>query len=153
MPTRLNARELGAWRGFLRVHALLWRDLEASLEARHGISLGAYDVLVLLDEAPGARLRMSELAGAVLMSSGGFTRLADRLCGEGLVARERASSDGRGFELVLTPAGRERLEQARQTHRADVRSRFLKPLDSREQELLGDIWERLGGGSQDIGSV
>jgi DNA-binding MarR family transcriptional regulator len=144
MPTRLNARELGAWRGFLRVHALLWRDLEASLEARHGISLGAYDVLVLLDEAPGARLRMSELAGAVLMSSGGFTRL---------VARERASSDGRGFELVLTPAGRERLEQARQTHRADVRSRFLKPLDSREQELLGDIWERLSGGAQDIGSV
>ena len=59
----------------------------------------------------------------------------------------------RGFELVLTPAGRARLEQARQTHRADVRSRFLKPLDSREQELLGDIWERLGGGSQDIGSV
>jgi len=41
--------------------------------------MNAYDVLVLLDEAPAGSLRMSELAAAVLMTSGGFTRLADRL--------------------------------------------------------------------------
>ena len=125
MNDQLNARELAAWRGFTRTHALLWRELEAGLERGHGISLGAYDVLVLLDESPGRRLRMSELAEAVLMSSGGFTRLADRLCAEGLVARERLRSDGRGFELVLTPTGRELLDRARETHRGDVRRRFL----------------------------
>jgi DNA-binding MarR family transcriptional regulator len=144
MASRLNDRELAAWRGFLRTHALLWRELEANLEARHGISLGAYDVLVLLDEAPGERLRMSELADAVLMSSGGFTRLADRLCADGLVVRERTASDRRGFELALTAAGRERLEQARETHRADVRSRFLTHLDANEQASLAALWERIG---------
>jgi DNA-binding MarR family transcriptional regulator len=145
MNDQLNARELAAWRGFTRTHALLWRELEAGLERGHGISLGAYDVLVLLDESPGRRLRMSELAEAVLMSSGGFTRLADRLCAEGLVARERLRSDGRGFELVLTPTGRELLDRARETHRGDVRRRFLAHIDADEQVALAALWKRIGG--------
>jgi DNA-binding MarR family transcriptional regulator len=144
MPERLNARELAAWRGFIRTHALLWRELEASLERSHGISLGAYDVLVLLDEAPAGRLRMSELADAVLMSSGGFTRLADRLCAQKLVVRERPRSDGRGFELVLTTSGRELLERARETHRADIRRRFLAHIDADEQVSLAALWQRIG---------
>jgi DNA-binding MarR family transcriptional regulator len=151
MPDPLSDRELAAWRGFLRTHALLWRELESSLEKRHGISLSAYDVLVLLDEAPGGRLRMTELADAVLMSSGGFTRLADRLCADGFVARERYASDRRGFELVLTAAGREKLEQARETHRADIRARFLAYLDADEQAALGALWQRLA--AQRTGSV
>ena len=145
MNDQLNARELAAWRGFIRTHALLWRALEASLERGHGISHGAYVVLVLLDESPGRRLRMSELAQAVLMSSGGFTRLADRLCAEGLVARERSRSDGRGFELVLTPTGRELLDRARETHRGDVRRRFLAHIDADEQVALAALWKRIGG--------
>ena len=147
MNDQLNARELAAWRGFTRTHALLWRELEAGLERGHGISLGAYDVLVLLDESPGRRLRMSELAEAVLMSSGGFTRLADRLCAEGLVARERSRSrsDGRGFELVLTPTGRELLDRARETHRGDVRRRFLAHIDADEQVALAALRKRIGG--------
>lgn len=150
MATRLSDGEQAAWRGFLRTHALLWRELESNLEAHHGISLSAYDVLVLLDEAPGARLRMSELAGAVLMSSGGFTRLADRLCAEGFARRRRSASDGRGYELVLTPAGRLKLEQARETHRADIRARFLAHLDAGEQASLAGLWQRIAG--QETGS-
>lgn len=149
----LSKRESAAWRGFLRAHSLLWRELEEHLETRHGISLSDYDVLVLLDEAPGGRSRMSELSGSALMSSGGFTRLADRLCAEGLVARERAASDRRGFELVLSSKGRERLEQARNTHRADIRERFLSRLDPGEEEILDRVWRRIGAEAQDIGSV
>ncbi len=143
MADRLNDLELAAWRGFLRSHALLWRELEASLERHHAISLGAYDVLVLLDESPTGRMRMSELAGAVLMTSGGFTRLADRLCAQGLATRERAAGDGRGFELVLTATGRELLERARATHRADVRRGFLAHVDPADQAWLAALWERI----------
>jgi DNA-binding MarR family transcriptional regulator len=139
----LSERELAAWRGFLQTHALLWREFEAHLQARHAITLGAYDVLVLLDEAPGSRLRMTELAGAVLMTSGGFTRLADRLAREGLVARERCAGDRRGFELVLTAAGRTRLREARETHRADIRARFLAHASESDQERLGALWSRI----------
>src|SRR3977135_162239 len=85
MAERLTDRELGAWRGFLRAHASLWRDLEGSLADRHGLALTSSEVLVLLDEAPAGTLRMSALAAAVLMTSGGFTRLADRLERAGLI--------------------------------------------------------------------
>src|SRR5438067_2185177 len=143
MAERLTDREAGAWRGFLRAHARLWRELEASLADRHGLSLNAYDVLVLLDEAPAGTLRMSELASAVLMTSGGFTRLADRLERAGLIRRERCATDARGFDVSLTERGRTLLEEARATHRADVRRRFLERVTPEEQEALAAIWERI----------
>ena len=143
MAERLNERESGAWRGFLRAHARLWRDLEASLADRHGLSLNAYDVLVLLDEAPAGTMRMTELASAVLMTSGGFTRLADRLERAGLIRRERCATDARGFDVSLTGQGRELLGEARLTHRADIRRRFLERLTAEEQEALGAIWRRI----------
>src|SRR5690606_12943758 len=65
---RLTREELTAWRSFLRAHARLSRVLEAELVNRHPLSLGGYDVLVQLAEAPEHRLRMAELADAVLLS-------------------------------------------------------------------------------------
>ena len=86
---RLTGTELDAWRSFLRAHARLVRVLEAELVAKHPLSLGGYDVLVQLAEAPGRRLRMAELADAVLLSRSGVTRLVDRLEVAGMVTRER----------------------------------------------------------------
>ena len=58
----LSGIELGAWRGMLRVHAALVRELDAELEAAHELPLSSYDVLIYLQSAPGRRLRMAELA-------------------------------------------------------------------------------------------
>lgn len=143
MAAPLSKREAGAWRGFLRAHARLWKDMGADLEARHGLSINAYDVLVLLDEAQEGRERMTDLANAVLMSSGGFTRLADRLERQGLIARERCATDARGFDAMLTELGRAKLEAARDTHRADIRERFLAHASPEEQMVLGDVWQRI----------
>ena len=57
--------ELASWRSFLRAHATITKVLEAELETEQQLSLAAYDVLVQLSEAPGRRLRMTELADAV----------------------------------------------------------------------------------------
>ncbi len=51
---------------------------------------------------------MSELANQLLMTSGGPTRLADRLERDGLITRTRCATDQRGFEARLTPAGKKR---------------------------------------------
>ena len=77
--TLLDARELAAWRGFLRVHSGLVRELNAELEATRGLPLAHYEVLFHLEGAPGAKLKMSELAQSVLLSQSGVTRLVDRL--------------------------------------------------------------------------
>ena len=49
----LTAAELGAWRGMLRVHSALVRELDAELDAAHGLPLSSYDVLIYLRDAPG----------------------------------------------------------------------------------------------------
>jgi DNA-binding MarR family transcriptional regulator len=140
---QLTPLELDAWRGFLRAHAHIVRELDEELQAEHGLALTSYEVLLYLAEASANRLRMSELASSLLLSQSGVTRLVDRLEREGLVSRERCEEDGRGFFAVLTPAGQARFEVARPTHLAGVRRRFLDPLSDDDQRSLRAAWERL----------
>lgn len=122
--------QLAAWRSFLRAHATITRALETELEIEQDLSLAAYDVLVQLSEAPGHRLRMTELAEAVLLSRSGVTRLVDRMEGSGLVVRSRVAGDGRGVAAELTEAGYARLRTASRTHLAGVHRHFAARLDA-----------------------
>jgi DNA-binding MarR family transcriptional regulator len=139
----LSARELAAWRGFLRVHAALLRELDAELQARHDLPLSSYEVLLFLEDAPRHRLRMARLAESVLLSLSGVTRLVERLQRDGLVRKEACASDGRGFYAVLTDAGLERLAEARPTHLRGVRDRFLSRFSSEELGHLAGQWDRI----------
>jgi DNA-binding MarR family transcriptional regulator len=127
----------------LRVHATLTKALDADLEAAHGLPLSSYEVLLNLADAEGQRMRMSDLAASVILSRSGLTRLVDRLEREGLIVRESCPSDARGSFATLTPAGRRKLDAARATHLAGVRSMFVEHFSADELEVLGAAWERL----------
>ena len=135
--------ELDAWRGFLRTYTTLVRDLDDELTARHGLPVSSYDVLVQLDEAPDGMLRMSHLAEAVLLSRSGLSRLVTRLASQGLIERAECENDARGSFAVITDKGRARLNEARSTHRAGIRERFLDRLSERDQRQLAKVWSRL----------
>jgi DNA-binding MarR family transcriptional regulator len=139
----LSLAELAAWRGFLRVHAALAKQLDAELAAEHDLPLSSYEVLITLQAAPGHRCRMAELADRVLLSRSGTTRLVDRLEREGLLERDTCSDDGRGTYAVLTDAGEELLARARPTHLAGVRERFVRHFAAEELATLALWWERL----------
>ena len=145
--TQLTDCQIAAWRGFLRVHAALLRDLDRELEAAHGLPLTHYEVLLYLWNAPDERLRMSDLAGSVLLSQSGITRLVDRLEKAGLVVREPCPEDRRVLYARLTDAGRARFLEARPTHLAGVRARFLDHFDEPELAQLAAAWERLRPGA------
>jgi DNA-binding MarR family transcriptional regulator len=132
-----------AWRSFLRAHAAITKALEAELLARQRLSLATYDVLVQLVEAPRRRLRMTELADAVLLSRSGITRLVERLERDGLVRREPAARDGRGVLAVLTDTGLARLRLASPVHLDGVRRHFVSLLDENELAELGAACEKL----------
>src|SRR5438270_1583410 len=136
----LSELELDAWGGFLRAHATLVRDLDDELTAQHNLPLSSYDVLVQLEVAPDRRLRMSGLADAVLLSRSGLTRLVGRLVAQGLVERLECEGDARGAFAAITELGRERLEDARATHRTGIRDRFLGRLSDAQQRQLAAIW-------------
>jgi DNA-binding MarR family transcriptional regulator len=141
--SRLDTRELRAWRGLLRVHAQLSKALDAQLEAAHGLQLTSYEVLMYLSDAEGGRMRMNDLAASVLLSRSGLTRLVDRLEREGYLERCSCAHDARGAFAVLTPAGREKLDAARDTHLAGVRRLFLSHFAEDELDALGDAWDRV----------
>lgn len=144
----LSAQELAAWRGMLQVHARVTQALDAQMRAEHGMSVSAYEVLMFLGDAPGHRLRMSEIADRVLLSRSGLTRLVDRLAEQGLVTRCAAEDDGRGFYAELTEAGTAKLRDARRTHRAGVRAFFLDRISVTDQLALGDVWTRFLAGDR-----
>ncbi len=146
-PARLTPAELAAWRGFLRVHSALIKELDAELEAAHGLPLSSYEVLIALADAPDQKLRMAELADQALLSRSGMTRLVDRLQRQGLLDRERCDMDARGSYAVLTEEGRRLLAQARPAHLEGVRRRFLRHLSDAEMATLAGIWERLVPGA------
>jgi len=139
----LSSAELAAWRGMLRVHAGLVRELDAELEQRHRLPVTSYDVLVNLSEAPDRRMRMCDLADAVLLSRSGLSRLVDRLEREGVVERQDCPSDARGAFAALTDDGHELLEDARPTHLAGVRRRFLEHFSPEELATMAGYWERV----------
>lgn len=136
------AGQLVVWRAFLRAHAVMMRRLERDLLNEHGIPLAWYDVLVQLAEAPGRRLRMTELADRVLLSRSGLTRLVDRLTATGLVSRQADPSDARGTFTVLTDAGYERLRDAAPTHLRGV-GEYMSHLSAEELNLLGGLLDKL----------
>lgn len=120
--------QLEAWRSFLEVHARVTELLDAELRSERDLPLSWYDVLVQLSEA-GGRLRMSELADAVLLSRSNCTRLVDRLDAAGLVAREPDGDDTRVRWAVLTAAGKDRLRAAAGAHLAGVERAFTAYVD------------------------
>jgi DNA-binding MarR family transcriptional regulator len=138
----LDEAELAAWKGLLRVHGALVKELDAELEARHGFPLTSFEVLVSLRKAPGGKLRMAELAEHALLSRSGMTRLIDRLEREGMVCRSSCDRDGRGCYAVLTPGGSAAVDDARATYIAVVRAGFLSHFSRAEMGELAALLQR-----------
>lgn len=132
-----------AWRLFLTTHAQITRRLEAELVAEENLTLASYDALVQLAEAPGRRLRMTELADAVLLSGSGLTRLIDRLVRAGLVTRQPCENDARGTHAVLTPAGLDRLRHAARVPLRGIEQHMTSRLNDDELGQLTALLTRL----------
>lgn len=127
---------LNSWRNFLHAHARLTRRLDEELQAAHHLSLAEYDALLQLARAPERRLRMSVLAGRVLLSRSGITRLVDRLEAAGMVARSACATDARGAEAMLTADGLQRIREASSTHLAGVQRYFLDVVELADQAAI-----------------
>ncbi len=157
---RLSEQEVAAWRGLLRVHAHVVAAQNADLERRHDLSVTEWEVLFALHQAERAHraagdpavpaagdagLRIGDIAGRVLLTSGGVTRLVARLEGRGLVERASCVTDRRGTSVRLTGSGRDVLRASRPS---DVlRRELLDHLSTEQVDQLVAIWETAMPGS------
>jgi DNA-binding MarR family transcriptional regulator len=139
----LSESELRAWRGLLEVGSRLLPDLEAELRKTTGLTLSEFDVLYQIWRAPRHRLRMKDLAEALLVTPSGVTRIVDRLSTRGWV--ERVSKEGRqAVETRLLAAGQAGLDEAMRVHFAGVRRMFIDSLSEADIAHLVAAWKRLG---------
>jgi DNA-binding MarR family transcriptional regulator len=105
--------------------------------------LSWYDVLLELSAAPGCRLRMHELASAVVLSRSGLTRLVDRLEKAGLLRREPDPEDGRGSFAVLTDEGVKTREKMWPVYARGIAEYFGAHVSDEEAEVLGRVLGRV----------
>lgn len=147
MATPLNAPERRLWYSFLNAHRRLIRDLNAELEAAHGISLPEYEVLLWIRQTPGRAIRMGELAETVMLSPSGLSRLVDRLAAAGLVERCEFSGDARGVMARITDRGLQRFRQAVVTHQNGVRRHFLEHVSPELRDRFSATFEEVAGWS------
>lgn len=89
------------------------------------VPLAYFSVLTLLMDADDQRLPMSRIARDLAMTSGGFTKLADRMARDGLIDRRGSSGDRRVVFAALTDAGRELAARAAEVFRHFLRDEVL----------------------------
>ena len=143
MQQILDRTQLRAWRTFITTHAVIIDLIERELAEAKQLPLSSYDVLLALVEAPDRRLRMHELAQAVVLSRSGLTRLVDRLEQEGLLRRERTGSDRRATFAVLTLKGFRAFRHAWPIYAQGIMHHFVQHLTEQELSLLSQMLERV----------
>jgi DNA-binding MarR family transcriptional regulator len=143
VATRAGEGRLAAWWKFMAANALVVQRVGRDLAAATSLSLGSYNVLRLIHEAPGGSLRLSELARVVHLTRSGVTRLANRLERAGLLRREEHARDRRGSCATLTDRGRDQLRGARTVFIRTVEEHFGSYLSDAEAETLNAMLSRM----------
>src|SRR5258708_4443993 len=122
---------------------LLFARLEQELEREASMPVTYYEVLVRLSEAPGRRLRMSELAERSVSSRSRLSHAVTRLEAEGWVIRESCPSDRRGAFAVMTDAGFAALEAAAPFNVESVRTHLFDQVEPPKLDELRVISEQI----------
>jgi len=84
-----------AWGALARTHAAVSQRLQEALAQGDYPPLPWYEVLAAVAEAPEQRMRMGDLAEALVITRGGLTKLVDRLVKAGLLERTFCDPDRR----------------------------------------------------------
>jgi DNA-binding MarR family transcriptional regulator len=127
----------------LETNARLTKDLGAALESACQLPLAWFEVLLQLRQSEEGRLKMTQMADAIVHSTGGTTRLVDRLEEAGFVRREHCPNDRRSVYVAITGAGDAKLDEALSVHLTYLGENMGTRLDSSERETLAVLLAKL----------
>ena len=132
-----------AWGALARTHAAITGRLQEALAAADFPPLPWYEVLATIAEAPEQRMKMGDLAEALVITRGGLTKLVDRLVKAGLLERTFCETDRRVSYATLCAAGSDLLEEMRPVVVAELKVSFASKLSSDEADVLRETLERV----------
>ena len=119
------------------------RRVHSAIKSAFDLSEAEAETLLNLHRKAERRAPLTALARAASFTSGGYTKIADKLVGRGLAARIACIEDRRVTFLELTPAGVQlAADLARLT--ADInRAHFVEVLGTDRARLLADAMTEL----------
>jgi len=126
----------------LETNARLSRSLGVELEAACDLPLAWFEVLLQLRKVPEGRLKMNQIADAIVHSSGGTTRLIDRIEEAGYVTREHCPSDRRAIYVAISANGNQKLDEALNVHLDYLEDNLAKRLDDQERRTLTTLLKK-----------
>jgi MarR family transcriptional regulator, 2-MHQ and catechol-resistance regulon repressor len=124
-------------------NARLARRIGSALESECGLPLAWFEVLLQLRRAPEGRLTMRQIAEGAVYSSGGTTRLVDRIESAGLVERRNCPNDRRAVHVAITAAGDARLDDALTAHLGHLEVGMSERLTGEERATLAALLQKL----------
>ena len=127
--------EENLYRQFLTIY-VLFDDGDRRTFKQIDLTTTQYNFLRALDDAMTDSLTVTEVADVLLCTRGNVTRLVQRLGKTGLVRVGSDANDQRLVRIYLTPAGKEKVEQARQLHQASIQRRLAALTPEQRQQLI-----------------
>lgn len=143
VDAQLDDPRIEAFGMLLEAHNEVANATQRGLEESAQLPVSWLGVLIRLARSPGGRLRMTQLAHDMTMSTSGLTRLIDRVEAEGLVRRESCPEDRRGLHAVLTDEGRAVLAEATPCHLTDLERYLAGAFEPEELRQLVDLLRKL----------
>ncbi|MBP5910564.1 MarR family transcriptional regulator [Streptomyces sp. LBUM 1478] len=124
--------------------------LGRALEVECGVSHLMFEVLLILGRAGEPGLSMRAIAQEQVLTSGGATRLVDRMEAAGLVTRQESPTDRRGKLVRLTVLGEDTTVRAARVHVENIKAHFLGPLPEADRERFTEDLRILSHTARDI---
>lgn len=125
----------------VEAYSALEQELGGALERESGIPHTWFEAMLRIARSPEG-LTMGALANQIALTTGGVTRLIDRMITAGLVERVPCPTDRRISYAALTTAGRRKLDEAAENHVRNLERAFADYTDG-DIQALDDLLERL----------
>lgn len=123
----------------------LEQRIDTALRRECGISHTMLEVLIRLYRQPGEQVSQRRLADDLTLTSGGTTRLIDRMEEAGLVRRLPSPEDRRSVLVEPTEPGHEVFLRASAVHARVVERHFVKPVDPKDYARLTRALSEIDG--------
>jgi MarR family 2-MHQ and catechol resistance regulon transcriptional repressor len=147
----LEDERIEAFGMLIEAHNELQNAMSRAIETDTDVRVAWLGVLIRLARSPDQRLRMSELARDMTMSTSGLTRLVDRVEAAGHVRREACPDDRRGLHAVLTPEGHAVIAAAAPRHLEDLERYLAGALADDELAELTRLLQKVRNHIRDLG--
>lgn len=124
--------------GLIRLNDIVDRHARGVM-ARYDLTLAGFETLATL-RAADAPMTPNDIRRAVLITSGGMTKVLKTLAADHLIDMVASSTDRRSKRIVLTASGRQRVEQCMAAVSKSDRELLSRSLSDGEIRRIGTLF-------------